>query len=258
MSQRRRRWLCGLGLALAASIGPGPELVAGGRPVVSLGQINSSGPLAPAWVRHALQPLLPRFERCWQALPPDKRLGGHLQLRLEVPASPVRHRKVGARVSLVGRSIFDRQLADCVLGVARSITFAAAQRDSVIVAQLNFSAGGRAVPRPPARRETILAHGTLVDAANDRPVGGGTVLLLHPWVSATNLDPEQLERQVVAVAVSSSRGRFNISAARPRGFAYGVAILARGYEPVGADAAVRTGVAGLVDLGTIRLRRRRY
>jgi len=255
MSRRRAVfWLLLPGLATWL----GQSLVSG-RPGVELGQVSSSGALPAPMARQTIAAALPRFEACWNRT--SRRYGGALVLHLRVSASPVRHRRISPGVTVQRRSVFEQGLESCVLGVAGSLLFTPAQRDSHIWAQLILRGGARASPRAPSeRRASLEVSGRVVNATNGQPLAGATVLILQPWVTIEQLDPDRLTSQVVGMAVSSPSGRFRVRVALPRGFAYGVVVLAWGFETAGSESVVKPARAGLssASLGAIRLVRRRY
>jgi hypothetical protein len=226
---------------------------------VELGQVSARGAIPARMARQVVAAALPRFEACWTR--PGR--GGHLVLHMRVPASPVRHRRLSPAVTVHQSSVFDRGLEACVVGVARALRFAPAQRDCHIWAQLNFLGADRrpsSPVAPPARRRALEVRGRVVNAANGQPLAGVTVLVLQPWVNLDGVDPDRLTRQVAGMAVTSPAGRFRVRVKMPRGFAYGVLVFARGFESVGSEAAVKPDRAGSsrARLGVIRLERRRY
>lgn len=84
----------------------------------------------------------------------------------------------------------------------------------------------------------VSVMGLLLDADNADPIADGFVILLQPGVTVRQFARQQLEEQVAAIGLSDRYGFFVTEPPLPRGYTYGVVIVADGYEPLAEDDAL--------------------
>lgn len=84
----------------------------------------------------------------------------------------------------------------------------------------------------------VSVAGLLLDADNADAIAGGYVIILQPGVTVRQFARQQLEEQVAAIGESDRDGFFVTVPPLPRGYTYGVVVLAEGYEPLAEDDAL--------------------
>jgi hypothetical protein len=87
--------------------------------------------------------------------------------------------------------------------------------------------------------EGILISTKVVDAANDRAVPGAMLMVLRPGVSSSDVDMNRLDDQVVAWGRANAEGEVHLKHPVPSPGTYTVVVIARGYQPLLGDAALR-------------------
>ncbi len=88
----------------------------------------------------------------------------------------------------------------------------------------------------PAARNDVGVEGFLIDAATGRPIAGAFFYVLMPGVKWKEVTNETYDQTVFASLKTDSNGYFTHPQLRlPRGQAFGMGALAKGYAPVLAD-----------------------
>jgi hypothetical protein len=97
--------------------------------------------------------------------------------------------------------------------------------------------------------------GRLLDAATGQGVSGGLVMVLNPDAALRQFLRTQDQSLVYASAESAGDGRFTFPRQLPKGRAYSLVVVARGYQPVAVDAALRVSSSApeKADVGDIEL-----
>jgi len=101
----------------------------------------------------------------------------------------------------------------------------------------------------------VSIAGLLLDADTGDAIVGGYVILLQPGVTVRQFARDQEEEQVAAIGESDRDGFFVTAPPVPRGYTYGVVVLAEGYEPLAEDDAlpIERGDPDMVELDAIWL-----
>jgi hypothetical protein len=97
--------------------------------------------------------------------------------------------------------------------------------------------------------------GCLVDGKTGRPLAEGMVMVLKPGASLPSFWRSQ-DRDTIYVSTNTgSDGRFTFPKQLPKGQAYSLVALARGYQPVAVDGALRISSTApeQADIGNIEM-----
>ena len=97
--------------------------------------------------------------------------------------------------------------------------------------------------------------GRLVDGSSQRSVANGLVMVLKPRTSLGRFLRTQDRGMILTSAESSQDGRFTFPDQLPKGQAYSLVALARGYQPVAVEGALRLsgGAPEQADIGEIEM-----
>ncbi|OQB28409.1 MAG: putative serine protease HtrA [Chloroflexi bacterium ADurb.Bin180] len=118
-------------------------------------------------------------------------------------------------------------------------------------------AEGKAVIGMLAEDTDTQVSGQIVDAATNRGIANVLVLALKPGVRVQDFVRQQNKEQVVAKATTGNQGAFTFDRQLPKGQAYGLLVIARGYRDLAIDGALRitANAPEQAQLGPISLRR---
>ena len=97
--------------------------------------------------------------------------------------------------------------------------------------------------------------GRLVDGSSQRSVANGLVMVLKPRTSLGRFLRTQDRGMILTSAENGQDGRFTFPDQLPKGQAYSLVALARGYQPVAVEGALRLsgGAPEQVDIGEIEM-----
>lgn len=117
---------------------------------------------------------------------------------------------------------------------------------SLLVGDKTVQSGSAAVGRalsgldeqPRQSSVGVSIAGLLLDADTGEAVAGGFVVILQPGVTVRQFASQQRDEQVAAIGESDRNGFFVTQPPLPRGYTYGVLVLAEGYEPLAEDDAL--------------------
>ncbi|MCA9262521.1 MAG: trypsin-like peptidase domain-containing protein [Planctomycetales bacterium] len=114
---------------------------------------------------------------------------------------------------------------------------------------------GKVVVGNPVDETDSEISGRLVDSRSGAPIPSGSVMVLKPDASLRQFLRSQDMRDVLTSAESDREGRFTFPDQLPKGTAYSLIALARGYQPVAVDQALRLSSAApeQADIGDIEL-----
>ena len=79
----------------------------------------------------------------------------------------------------------------------------------------------------------------MIDAANKAPIQDALVMVFRPGVNADAVDVNRLDDQVLAWGRSNSLGEVKLRQPVPAPGTYTVMVVARGYEPLIGQGALR-------------------
>jgi len=99
--------------------------------------------------------------------------------------------------------------------------------------------------------------GQIVDASTNRGIAGVMVLALQPGVRVQDFVRQQNKAQILASARTDNSGVFTFDHELPKGQAYGLLVIARGYSDLAIDSALRVtaNAPEQAQLGPISLQR---
>jgi len=135
--------------------------------------------------------------------------------------------------------------------VSLSVGDKVAQSGTAVVGQASSG-----LDQPPKQTSAgVTIAGVLLDADTADAVAGGYVIILQPGVTVRQFARERKEEQVAAIGESDHDGFFVTQPPLPRGYTYGVIVLAEGYEPLAEDDAlpIEQSDPDMVELDPIRL-----
>ena len=144
----------------------------------------------------------------------------------------------------VTTAVQDEQVATIgKVGLIRPIEHA---RDLVAVARRGWTPteGENSVPQAPAVEaatsgsEGVIITSKVVDATNRSPVPNAVVVVFKPGVRVQELDSDDLSAHALTWGQTNAGGLFTLDAPLPRGQAYAVAVIAKGYQPLAANNAL--------------------
>ena len=81
--------------------------------------------------------------------------------------------------------------------------------------------------------------GQLVDERTKRGIAGGLVIVLKPGVSTKDFLRTQKKEMTFTSARTDEQGKFAFPKQLPKGNAYGLVLVARGYQDLAVDGALR-------------------
>ena len=90
-----------------------------------------------------------------------------------------------------------------------------------------------------APAEGVRIESRVVDAANENPVGDALVMVLRANVDTASIDVNRLDDQVLAWGRSNTHGEVKLKQPVPVPGVYTVMVVARGYEPLIGESALR-------------------
>jgi hypothetical protein len=91
--------------------------------------------------------------------------------------------------------------------------------------------------------EGVLISTKIVDAANQGPVPGATLMVLRAGISSDEIDVNRVDDQVIAWGRSNAEGDVHLKQPVPAPGTYTVVVVARGYAPLLGDGALQLGEA---------------
>ena len=107
--------------------------------------------------------------------------------------------------------------------------------------------------------EEVTFVGRIISADTGKPIRGAAFLILAPGITLNDFDPEN-EEHVLDMAQTDRQGNFETTVPVGLDETYSVAILARGFKPIGADDFIPsefgTASGSVIDLGDIQLKKR--
>ena len=114
---------------------------------------------------------------------------------------------------------------------------------------------GKMVVGNPVDETDSEISGTLVAASDGQPVSGGVVVVLKPGAPLQRFLENQDRAMVLSSTESDRTGRFTFPEQIPKGQAYSLLAVARGYQPVAVEGALRISARApeKADLGEIEL-----
>ena len=80
--------------------------------------------------------------------------------------------------------------------------------------------------------------GTVVDASSSRPIAGATVMVLTPEASLQNFLRVQNQADIYTMVESESSGKFTLPKQLPKGQAYSLIVVVKGYQPLTIESRV--------------------
>ena len=116
---------------------------------------------------------------------------------------------------------------------------------------------GRVMVGNPVDETDSEITGQLVDAKTGSPLSDGMVMVLDPRASLRQFLQNQDQSLVFTSAQVGRDGRFTFPRQLPKGQAYSLVALARGYQPVAVEGALRVSSKApeKADIGSIQLAR---
>lgn len=84
-------------------------------------------------------------------------------------------------------------------------------------------------------------YGVVMDAVRKRPISGALVIALKPGVRVMDFVKMKNKQMAQTSAKTDSRGRFEFPAQLPKGQAYGLVVIARGYKDLVVESGIRVG-----------------
>lgn len=114
---------------------------------------------------------------------------------------------------------------------------------------------GKVMVGNPVDETDSEVSGKLVDGQSGRPIGEALVLVLHPNASLQRFLSTQDQSMVFSSAQTASDGRFTFPKQLPKGQAYSLLAVARGYAPLAIEGALRVSSKAPehADIGTIEM-----
>jgi S1-C subfamily serine protease len=131
------------------------------------------------------------------------------------------------------------------VGLIRPVELA---RDMIGIAQAGWTPkeGDNAVapvgpvePVQPAQAAGVTISSKVVDADNGEAVRGAFVVVFKAGIRVADVDRAKLDEQALTWGQTNNRGEFTLNQPVPRGSAYAVAVLAKGYQPLAVDDILR-------------------
>lgn len=97
--------------------------------------------------------------------------------------------------------------------------------------------------------------GRVVDRVSGRGIPDALVIALRPGVSARAFVARQDRAMIFTSAMTDARGTFTFPQQLPKGQAYGLVVVARGYQDIAIEGALRVGAGApeQADIGSIAL-----
>jgi len=92
--------------------------------------------------------------------------------------------------------------------------------------------GDAAAPEPAGDDLGVQVSSQVVDAGNDLPIADAVVLVFKPGIRREDVQLDAMSDLVLTWARSDAAGRFSLPQRLPRGLAYTVAVMAKGYQPL--------------------------
>ena len=114
------------------------------------------------------------------------------------------------------------------VGLIRPVEHA---RDLLALVQRGWTPADGTAAVAPSQATGVTIRGKVVDSANGQPVFGAFVIVFRPGLKAKEIDNKRLEEQALAWGQTNAAGEFSLQKQVPRGGAYTVAIIARGFQP---------------------------
>jgi S1-C subfamily serine protease len=100
--------------------------------------------------------------------------------------------------------------------------------------------------------------GRVIDASTQRPIRGAVIVVLKAGVNAFRVTQSRLRYQISTAGLSDSRGFFLSRKPIRQGGAHGIIVVARGYEPLRLNRAIKLfkGTPPEFNVGLIRMARK--
>jgi hypothetical protein len=116
---------------------------------------------------------------------------------------------------------------------------------------------GKVIVGTPVDETDSEVSGQLVDAADGRPLKDGLVVVLNPDASLHQFLRTQDESLIYTSASTQGDGQFTLPRQLPKGQAYSLVAMMRGYQPVAVEGALRISGSApeKANVGAIELRR---
>ncbi len=119
----------------------------------------------------------------------------------------------------------------------------------------NVALEGKMMVGNPVDESDSKISGRLVDSASGQPVNDGLVMVLKPGAPLNKFLQSQDQSMVYTSTESDRDGRFTLPEQLPKGQAYSLLAVARGYQPVAVEGALRISARAPenADLGDIEM-----